>query len=237
MSLPPNMPPPPMDYGAPMQPVRTGAATTALVLGLIAIPTTFLCFGPLLGIVAIILGIIAIVRAGGQPERFGGKGRAVVGIITGGLSCVLLVFLIPLVIAVLMPFVGAGVNLTLLGQSLQAYHASYEEYPPDLATLAASGKMVPNPLGETDQPSDIAGDTYYVVGVKPSDPPHWIVAYSQRNVFGVKIYVLLYVNGDVESLDQGGFQRMLASFKKEFEADRGQPPTILEPKNPPAGEP
>lgn len=89
MSQPPYPPPPDPYAPQPLEaynvppPVSTGMATTALVLGIIAIPTTLMCVGPLLGIIAVVLGIIAIARAAGAPDRFGGKGRAVAGVLTG----------------------------------------------------------------------------------------------------------------------------------------------------------
>lgn len=65
-----------------------GMAVTALVLGILAL---LLCWtvigGVLLGLPAVILGIVAVVRA--RKGRSGGRGLAIGGIITGLLGIVL----------------------------------------------------------------------------------------------------------------------------------------------------
>ena len=96
-------PPPPAGYGyPPQQPqgfqpvdllapvnVRNALAVAAGYLGIFS----FFCFGPLLGIPAIICGALALKR-----KHLGGAGRAWTGIIAGSLGTIiyLLVFLIPM---------------------------------------------------------------------------------------------------------------------------------------------
>ena len=70
---PPVQPGP--DSPPPAGPVSTGLAVTSMVLGIVAI---IVC--PLLGIVAVILGIVALTRAGREPHRYGGKGMAIAGV-------------------------------------------------------------------------------------------------------------------------------------------------------------
>ncbi|HYI60532.1 MAG TPA: DUF4190 domain-containing protein [Acidimicrobiales bacterium] len=89
MSYPPPSPPPPPPggfgqqpgypqpgYGAPVANQSNGMAIGALVTGLIAM----LCF-PVLGLVSIPLGIVAIKRS--KALNGNGKGMAIAGIITG----------------------------------------------------------------------------------------------------------------------------------------------------------
>lgn len=78
---PPDKPPAmqPVDFIAPVH-VKNALAFASGWLGILS----FLCFGPLLGIPAIITGILALRR----PE-LGGKGRAWTGIITGTITTVL----------------------------------------------------------------------------------------------------------------------------------------------------
>lgn len=71
-----------------------GMAVAALVCGILGF-----CFPPL-GLVGLILGIIAVIRASSDPVRHGGKGMAIGGICTGGVS---LVFMGPLMVAILLP--------------------------------------------------------------------------------------------------------------------------------------
>jgi hypothetical protein len=96
-------PPPAGGYGYPPQPqgfqpvdlivpvnVRNVLAVAAGYLGIFS----FLCMGPLLGIPAIICGILAL-----RKKELGGAGRAWTGIICGGLTT--LAFLVLLVVALL----------------------------------------------------------------------------------------------------------------------------------------
>ncbi len=77
---------------------RTGMAVTALVLGIVGLTV---CMP--LGIVGLILGIIATVRAGREPQRYGGKGMAIAGICTGSASILWMFIAIPMLIAILLP--------------------------------------------------------------------------------------------------------------------------------------
>lgn len=57
----------------------------SLIAGLIGITFGWLCGGPIFGIAAIVLGLIALVQIKGNPGRYGGKGLAIGGIILGSL--------------------------------------------------------------------------------------------------------------------------------------------------------
>ena len=73
---------------------KTGLAITALVLGILGLPG---CIP--LGLVGVVLGIVVLVKASGNPQVDRGKGFAIAGIATGAAS---LVFT-PLLIAILLP--------------------------------------------------------------------------------------------------------------------------------------
>jgi type II secretory pathway pseudopilin PulG len=74
----------------PQQQTRKGLAVTSLVLGIISIPTLgLLVVG---AIVAIVLGSIALNRIKKEPAIYGGKGMAIAGIITSGVSLSLAAF-------------------------------------------------------------------------------------------------------------------------------------------------
>jgi len=83
-------PPPAPVYGYPgyPQPLPAGMAITALVLGIAAL---VLCWtgvgGILLGLLAVVFGIIAVLRA--RRGQAGGQGRAIAGLVTGALGLVL----------------------------------------------------------------------------------------------------------------------------------------------------
>jgi hypothetical protein len=70
-----------------------------LICGLLSVTLGVICGGPVLGITAIALGIIALVQIRNDPQRNGGKGIAIAGIITGSMwilfgVIILLVFLL-----------------------------------------------------------------------------------------------------------------------------------------------
>ncbi len=61
-------------------------AIVSMIAGIIGAILGWVCFGPVLGIVAIILGIVALSQIKQSPERFGGKTFAWIGIAGGGVS-------------------------------------------------------------------------------------------------------------------------------------------------------
>ncbi len=68
-----------------------GWAVASLVLGLLSLPTLgLLGIGALLSIT---FGIVALVKAGQQPETYGGKGLAIAGIAASALSFVMIPFI------------------------------------------------------------------------------------------------------------------------------------------------
>lgn len=91
--------PPPPPY---IQEPNKSLATAAMVLGIISVTVGWLCFGPIPGIAAIILGAVALSQMKKNPERVGGKPLAVTGIVTGGATLVVYgVFLIIYIIAII----------------------------------------------------------------------------------------------------------------------------------------
>jgi len=63
---------------------KKGMAIASLVLGIVGIPTLGLCF--IGGIAGLILGVIAMTRAGKNPAKYAGKGLAIAGIVLSSLS-------------------------------------------------------------------------------------------------------------------------------------------------------
>jgi len=92
-------PPPPPAYA----PENKSLATASLVLGIISVTVGWLCFGPIPGIAAIILGGVALSQIKKNPERVGGKQSAIFGIVTGGITVLIylgfLIFYIVIMIA------------------------------------------------------------------------------------------------------------------------------------------
>ncbi len=81
-------PPPPPSYA---QPPNKSLATAAMVIGIISVTVGWMCFGPIPGIAAIIMGAVALSQIKKNPERMGGKQFALVGVITGSLTVIIYV--------------------------------------------------------------------------------------------------------------------------------------------------
>ena len=73
-------PPPPLPRKQQSQGLAVGSMITG-ILGLI-----LGCFGPLPGIAAIILGLVALSQIKRSPDTTGGKPLAIIGIVTGSLT-------------------------------------------------------------------------------------------------------------------------------------------------------
>lgn len=83
---PPNDPGSPHAYKRPA--ARNGLAITSLVLGILALATSWLTLpGIILGLLAVIFGGIGIAR--GRADRVSNKGMAIAGLITGVLGLVI----------------------------------------------------------------------------------------------------------------------------------------------------
>lgn len=217
-------------FPPPPPPRASGLATAALVLGLLSLPTLCVCVGPLVGALAVVLGIVALVRAAGQPERFAGRGRAAAGIATGAGS-IGLALLIALFMASsggqFMPFVRSQINLMHIAQAWQQYHAIHAQPPPNLNALLDSGALAPDTL--LGDPNEGLARFHYVADVRRSDPGKWIVAYAEVAIFQRSFVVLCRADGSWDTQPADVFQKTLSDFKQDYETRRGSPPHISTP--------
>ena len=78
-------PPAPPAYPGAGQQQQTTAALLSLIFGILAITIGWICFGIPLGIVAVILGLVALAQVNKDPAKYGGKPLAIGGLITGGI--------------------------------------------------------------------------------------------------------------------------------------------------------
>ncbi len=76
-------PPPPPAYVKPASPAL---GVASMIVGILSLVFGVLCFGPVIGVVAVALGIVALTQNRKAPQHVGGKGFAIAGIVTGGLS-------------------------------------------------------------------------------------------------------------------------------------------------------
>jgi hypothetical protein len=85
-------PPPPPAY--PAKPNQS-LAIASLVLGILSVTLGLCCyFGILTGPISLVLGIISLVQIKNDPAKYGGKGFAIGGIVTGALYFAILALLI-----------------------------------------------------------------------------------------------------------------------------------------------
>ena len=212
-------------------------AVAALVLGIGGMVT---CLFPV-GIVGLILGIIALVRENNEPQRYGGRGMAVGGIVTGGIS-ILLIPVMALMISVMLPSLSRArelakravnsANLRGIGQAALIYaNNNAEAFPPDLNTLLAKGLCAPQQMIDPSSGSvPPACDYYYVAGLTNADDPLWIVAYCDPTYHNGEGATVLFLDGHTKFIEEPGFTTQLDAFFTEFEQDRGAPPVVIPPK-------
>jgi hypothetical protein len=97
--------------------LKTGIAIAALVVGFISFFTlSFLGIGAALGMT---LGIVGLVKATRYPLEYGGKGFAIAGLVTSGLSVVLIIPAL-LVAAIAIPNVFASIRAANEGSAIQS---------------------------------------------------------------------------------------------------------------------
>jgi Domain of unknown function (DUF4190) len=102
-------PPPPVPFGRAGRPAQQqGIAVASLILGLISITFGWICGGPIFGLLAVVLGVVALTMIKRNPQQYGGKPIALAGLITGGIA--LLVNLAIMAIWIVMMIVGAATN-------------------------------------------------------------------------------------------------------------------------------
>ena len=94
-------PPPPLYAAAP----NKSLGVAAMVLGIISVTVGWMCFGPIPGIAAIILGAVALSQIKKNPDRFSGKQFAWVGVVTGSLT--LVIYAVVMVLYVIAMIMGA----------------------------------------------------------------------------------------------------------------------------------
>ncbi|MGI8732904.1 MAG: DUF4190 domain-containing protein [Pyrinomonadaceae bacterium] len=99
------VPPPPPSIPGPANQQQT-LAVASMILGLVGITFGWICGGPFFALLALILGIVALMQIKKDPLRFGGKPMAVIGVILGAL--VLAIYLVFMAIWAIMMIVGAA---------------------------------------------------------------------------------------------------------------------------------
>jgi len=83
----PGWPPPaPAPYRPPTTRPPQGLALASMITAIVGLVFGFWCFGPLPGIAAIIMGIVALAQIKKTPDKVGGKPFAIAGIVIGAIT-------------------------------------------------------------------------------------------------------------------------------------------------------
>lgn len=93
-----NMPPAPSTPFGAAQGQQNGLALGSLICGVMS----FICFGPLLSIPALVLGFMQLSKIKSDPVHYGGKGMAIAGMALGGLNLLLIILYIIFIIIMAM---------------------------------------------------------------------------------------------------------------------------------------
>jgi prepilin-type processing-associated H-X9-DG protein len=199
--------------------MQTGLAVAALVLGLLSL---FSC--PLIGIVAIILGIVALNRTSREPQRYGGRGMAIAGIACGGGSFITAVAVWGCLSAVMLPSFSrarelskrlvCAANLQSIGTNVQLYAGGTTPPTPlKIDDLVKQGVITPPML---ICPSNESGTANYVL-VAPTDlpdppPPRTVVMYEPKSNHADEGGNILFADGHVEFVKAPEYDRLIAGI-------------------------
>lgn len=212
-----NQTPPVQDSGFPAPPPMPGAkgsngvATAALVFGIISVFISPLFF------IAIILGIIGIVKAGKVNS---GKGKAIAGLILGCLPIILIPILLPALNTArsMAKDAMSMVNLQSIGKSMELYQLSYEVYPDKPGRLIEQGYVSIKPFSNPSSPNaaqmvdgDVVTDGYMFIMPDENSKPRDIVAYENEEYAFRGNVEVLYVNGVAEKIPVSQLHSKLAA--------------------------
>lgn len=208
-------------YTGPAQPC--GKATASLVLGIIGLVLAVVLIGIPLGIIAVILGHLALSEIKHSGGRLEGRGKAVAGLVTGYI-CVAMILMLPFILivaAILIPGVvkskmaanesSAASSLRTVNTAIVSYQSSCNGLPPSLAALG------PAPAGETascESGMDLV-DAQLAAGKKTG----YVFSYEKR---GDQHYVL---NADPLQAGTTGMRHFYTDESAVIRAETGGPAT------------
>lgn len=201
-------------------PPSKGIAVTSLILGILG------CI-PLVGIVAVILGIVAMRRARADPQRFSGSGLALGGIICGAVFTISGCTVLGLA-GVMLPALGQArqaarhmksqAQLRQIGLGLHAYAMDNKDAFPE-TDHDWQARLVPNYVpdpGVFEIPSDPANPAKYVYipGIvlgRLQSPSTTVVIYESNPHPWKNRVSVFFADGHVEDVSPDMIPAMLAS--------------------------
>lgn len=204
---------PPVPDPYPASP-KTGMAVGALVCGILGF-----CI-PGLGLVGLILGIVALTRAGGDPARHGGKGMAVAGLSLGAVSLVV-VPVMALMISIMLPSLARAreiakrtvctTNMHAVGGALLSYASDNDgAFPVDIAKALNDSGLSPKVL---NCPSCDQSNYRYIPGWSTNDSPQEPVVYEPLENHDGEGGCILYLDGHAEFVNKDRWTRVIGPYE------------------------
>ena len=214
---PPAAPPGTLQYATTLRERRAGLAIASLVLGVVGF-----CTIGIAGIVGVILGIVALVKASHEPQVDRGRGFAIGGIVTGAVSLLSSLIVFPLMIAILLPSLSVAretakqavcaANLRDVEVALRSYVEEYGQEPPDLTGLVGESRLYPArlycPGVELSPPVSQAPTYIWIRGADCADADN-VVLYEPLQNHGGEGGNVLFCDGHVEFVLEADWQQTL----------------------------
>ena len=209
---PPTAPPGTLQYATTLRERRAGLAIASLVLGIVGF-----CTVGIAGIVGVILGIVALVKASHEPQVDRGRGFAIAGIVTGAVS---LLMVLPLMVAILLPSLSrarelakrtvCGVNLRAMDASLRSYVEEHDQEPPDISVLIDANSIGSKGLNcpNVDPAISQAPPYVWMRGVDCADADNVVLYEPLQNHRGEGGNVL-FCDGNVGFVSQADWEQVL----------------------------
>jgi prepilin-type processing-associated H-X9-DG protein len=203
-------------------PARQGLAIAALVCGIASLVG---CYP--VGVVALILGIVALVKASARPQEYRGKGMAIAGICTGAVS----LLLVPLLISILLPSLSrarelskrlvCASNLRAIGTSILIYASEQEgQFPNDLQVLVDGGEVMPKQMlcpSSGGNVGDRGWSYVYIPGQTGADDSRNVLAYEKAENHDKEGANVLFLGGHVEFIKPySRVEQMVAETKQRI---------------------
>lgn len=210
---PPMSVPPQSSFPAPLQ---TGLAVTAMVVGLFSLMSC-----PVIGIVAIIMGIVALNRSSREPQRYGGRGMAIAGIACGGGSFVTGMMMIGILLPALSQVrelskrLVCAANLKGIGTSMKIYEFDNPSAGRlTLQDLVDRGDIMSEQLICL---SNEFGNANYVLVSPVKDvpdalPPRTVMLYEPKSNHGDEGGNILFADGHVEFVKSPEYDSLIAAI-------------------------
>jgi prepilin-type processing-associated H-X9-DG protein len=186
------------------------------------------------GLLAIILGIVALNRTSREPQRYGGRSMAVAGIATGGAGMVLNLMWLALLISILLPSLSGarelsrarelskrlvcGANMKGIGTTYMLYANDYPDQGlPNLQRLVELGYVMPKQItcpSSDDQPGDCSYILVPNAQMSLESGANTLVLYEPLENHGDEGGNFLFADGHVTFERKEAYEELVQSIKR-----------------------